>query len=176
MMDDIDRAYCSIGEFVVAFQWAENKYREIGWFILDPKREQWPPLQLRKETNESLVNKVTDLFFDLVQSHSFSNGTEQAADFETLRNEFHDLRRFRNRLLHSTYVEIKDEDEVLGYIRSNPKLTVDSDTGELIYDQEQFSAEVVHAKLAEVANAMLRLGQHYIQLIHWSPFERFPKV
>jgi len=42
-MDDIDRAYRSIGEFVVAFQWIEDLYRQIGWFILDPERKNWPP-------------------------------------------------------------------------------------------------------------------------------------
>jgi hypothetical protein len=39
-MDEIDRAYKGIVEFVVAFQWAENKYREVGWFILDPRAQE----------------------------------------------------------------------------------------------------------------------------------------
>jgi hypothetical protein len=50
-MNKIDMAYKSIGEFVVAFQWVENTYREIGWFILDPDRKIWPPKAFgRKET------------------------------------------------------------------------------------------------------------------------------
>lgn len=175
-MDDIDQAYQSIGEFVVAFQWAENKYREIGWFILDPERKHWPPMQLRTETNNDLVNKVTDLFLTLVQEHTFPNGAEQAASFDALRSEFHELRKFRNRLLHSTYVEMKSGGQVQEYIRSNPKIGVDPDTGELIYDQEPFSEEVVRTKLRESADAMFRLGQHYVQLVHWHPFERFATV
>lgn len=39
----VETAYKAIGEFVVVFQWAESKYREIGWFILDPEQIEWPP-------------------------------------------------------------------------------------------------------------------------------------
>lgn len=42
-MNEIDKAYRSISQFVVTFQWIENKYREIGWFIIDPERKNWPP-------------------------------------------------------------------------------------------------------------------------------------
>ena len=38
-------AYQGIGEFVVAFQWVEDLYRQIGWLILDPERRAWPPRQ-----------------------------------------------------------------------------------------------------------------------------------
>ena len=31
-----DKIYQRIGEFVVCYQWLENKFREIGWLILDP--------------------------------------------------------------------------------------------------------------------------------------------
>ncbi len=43
---DQDRIYQRIGEFVVCFQFLENQFREIGWFILDPARQEWPPLSL----------------------------------------------------------------------------------------------------------------------------------
>lgn len=174
-MDGIDRAYKSIGEFVVVFQWAEDQYRQIGWFILDPERENWPPVQLRKETNQELVDKVTELFVGLTQMYNFPNGPERRADFEALRLQFHEMRKFRNRLLHSTYLELKVGGELRAYVRSNPKIGVDPDTGELIYDQEPFSEDVVHSKIKEYADAMFRLGDHYIQLIHWYPFERFKK-
>lgn len=39
-MYDIDLAYMAIGKLVVVFQWVENKYREIGWLILDPERKE----------------------------------------------------------------------------------------------------------------------------------------
>ena len=50
-MTGVDLAYKSLGEFVVVFQWRESKYREIGWFILDPERKDWPPMS-HAEGNE----------------------------------------------------------------------------------------------------------------------------
>lgn len=165
----------ALGEFVVVFQWVENLYRQIGWSILDPERQHWPPMQLRQETNYQLVNKVTDSFVNLTKAYAFANGAEKANNMIELRDCFHELRRYRNRLLHSTYVELKGGGEVHGYIRSNPEVGVDPETGELIFDQEDFSAEVIHAKIREYGEYMLRLNFAYVQLIHWSPFERHGK-
>lgn len=61
-MYDIDLAYMAIGKLVVVFQWVENKYREIGWLILDPERKEWPPQAPRKENAHELMRKVTKLF------------------------------------------------------------------------------------------------------------------
>jgi hypothetical protein len=65
--------------------------------------------------------------------------------------------------------------EVVALLRSNPKVVVDTETGEVMFDHEAFTEEVVHQKLREIADAAFRLGTHYIQLIHWSPFEQFPR-
>ena len=75
--DRIAPIHQALGEFVIVFQWVENLYRQIGWFILDPERTQWPPMQLRKETNQSLINKVTDLYVDLTNRYAFPNGGEK---------------------------------------------------------------------------------------------------
>lgn len=172
-MKKLAEAYQSIGEFVVTFQWVENKYREIGWFILDPSRNNWPPTELRKETNAELINKVTKMFLELTNKYKFPNGAERAEDFRGLGTIFHDLRQFRNRLVHSTYLMLEAGGEVQGMVRSNPKTRVDDETGEIIFDQEFFSERVVDEKLKEVGDAVLRLSGYYIQLIHWHPFERF---
>jgi hypothetical protein len=168
----IDATYKALGEFVIIFQWVENLYRQIGWFILDPERKQWPPRLLRTETNHALINKVTDLFVELTKSYAFENGAEKAKDMQELRAHFHGLRQYRNRLLHSTYIELKAGGEVHGYIRSNPEIGVDAETGELILDQEDFSAETIYAKIREYGEYMIRLNFIHAQLIHWSPFER----
>lgn len=173
-MNKIDKAYRSIGQFVVTFQWIENKYREIGWIIIDPERKNWPPMALRTETNAKLIDKVTSLYLDLTNQYQFPNGREKVSEFEALRHEFHALRKFRNRLLHSTYIELKTGGEVLGLLRSNPKIEIDTESGEIIFDQEDFTEAVVNEKLKEVAEAAFRLGQHYLQIIHWFPFNRFP--
>ncbi len=166
----------ALGEFIIIFQWVENLYRQIGWFILDPDRKEWPPKQLRTETNHVLINKVTELFIELTKTYAFANGAEVAKDMEELRTKFHALRKYRNRLLHSTYLELKGGGDVHGYIRSNPEVGVDAETGELIYDQEDFSAEVIYAKLRENGEFIQRLNLINTQLIHWHPFARHGRV
>jgi hypothetical protein len=146
----------ALAEFVVIFQWVEHKYRQIGWFILDPEQKNWPPMQLRTETNKDLTNKVTDLFIKLTQTYGFPNSIERADDFERLRSEFHALRKFRNQLLHSTYIEVGTRDDVFSYLRSNPKISIDPETGEIIYDQEDISEEVVNKTLKKYADAVFR--------------------
>ncbi len=173
--EKIDATHKALGEFVIIFQWVENLYRQIGWFILDPDRRKWPPMQLRTETNHALINKVTDMFLELTNTYSFVNGAEKAKDMEELRAHFHALRKYRNRLLHSTYIELKGGGEVHGYVRSNPEVGVDPETGELIFDQEDFSAENIHAKMREYGEFMLRLNFIHVQLIHWHPFERYQR-
>jgi hypothetical protein len=168
----IEAAHQALGEFVIIFQWVENLYRQIGWFILDPERKQWPPKQLRTQKNQKLINKVTNLFVELTDKYAFANGAEKADDMRELQARFHELREYRNRLLHSTYIELKSGDEVHGYIRSNPEVGVDPETGDLIFDQEDFSAEDIHAMIREYGEFMFRLNLIHVQLIHWSPFER----
>ncbi len=170
--EDISKTYQAIGQLVMAFQWVEQIYRQIGWRILDPEQKEWPPKELRKESNSDLINKVTDLFVRLTKQYVFPNGTEKAAEMEVLRESFHQLRKYRNSVLHSTFFELKAGGEVLGYLRSNPKVGVDTETGELIYDQEEFTAQSVHNKLSEFAIQMLTLNLIHTQLIHWMPFER----
>jgi hypothetical protein len=168
--------YQSIGEFVVAFQWVEDMYRQIGWFILDPERTSWPPMQLRKESNEQLIDKVTTMFVDLTRQYGFPNGAERASDFAELKPHFHALRKYRNRLLHSSFVEVKAGGEIAGYLRSHPKIGVDPDSGDLIRDQEVLSADKIRSTIGTYAPYAERLGSHYLQLIHWSPFEQFEKM
>lgn len=170
--DHIAAAYQSLGEFVATFQWVEDLYRQIGWFILDPERKNWPPMQLRTEKNHQLIDKVTTMFVDLTDRHRFPNGAEKARDMLELQPRFHELRGYRNRLLHSTYVELKAGGELVGYLMSNPRISVDSDTGEVQYNEGPFTAESVRTKLREYAEYAFRLSQLYLQLIHWAPFTR----
>lgn len=131
-------------------------------------------MALRTETNAKLIDKVASLYLDLTSRYQFPNGRDKSADFEALRHEFHALRKFRNRLVHSTYIELEAGGDLLGLMRSNPKLEIDTESGEVIFDQEPFTQAVANEKLKEVAEAAFRLGQHYLQIIHWFPFNQFP--
>jgi hypothetical protein len=130
-------------------------------------------MQLRKESNQALINKVTGLFVELTSRYALPGGAEKANEMQELRDRFHELRRYRNRLLHSIYVELKSGDDIHGYLRSNPEVGVDPESGELIFDQEEFTADVIYSKLREYGDSMFRLNTNHVQLLHWYPFSRY---
>ncbi len=163
--------YQRIGEFAVSFQSLENKLREIGWFILDPARKDWPPKGLRNLTNEKLIDKVYELFLQSLPRCTLGDALE--ADFKesfaACANELHCLRRDRNRILHSAFIELKAGGDVVGLMRSNPKLSLDEETGDIIYDQEMLTAESFANEMRRMGEAAMFLNRAYIQLIHRYP-------
>jgi hypothetical protein len=74
--------YQRIGEFVVLYQWLENRLREIGWFILDPNRQQWPPTALRNVSGAELFNRVEELFLKALPKCELGDDLEK--NFRTL--------------------------------------------------------------------------------------------
>ena len=163
--------YQRIGEFAVSFQWIENKLREIGWFILDPDRSKWPPTDLRNLTNEKLVDRVHELFVEALPKCKLSKALE--ADFKdafaSSVMRLHQLRRDRNRILHSAFIELRAGGEVQGLLRSNPKLQLDEETGELLFDQELLTAESFTTEMKGMAELSVFLNRAYMQLIHRYP-------
>jgi hypothetical protein len=47
----------------------------------------------------------------------------------------------------------------------------DPATGDLIFNQEALTAEAISKQLRKLGNLAFPLGQHYLQLIHWLPFD-----
>ncbi len=170
-MSDEGFVYQRIGEFTVSFQGLENKLREIGWFILDPDRKNWPPKGLRALTNEKLIDRVHELFLQALSPCKL--GAELEADFKAsfaaCAEALHQLRRERNRILHSAFVELKAGGEVVGLMRSNPRLNVDEETGDVLYDQEMLTPESFAEEMRKMGEAAMFLGRAYLQLIHRYP-------
>jgi hypothetical protein len=81
---DQDKIYQRIGEFVVCFQFLESQFRQIGWFILDPKRQKWPPTELRKESSSQLAERVNDLYQACLPSCRLPNEIELRESFRML--------------------------------------------------------------------------------------------
>jgi hypothetical protein len=163
--------YQSIGELVMATQWVESRYRELGWFIDDPERSTRPPRTLRKESLAQLIDVVTDMFLELIRSSSFPNGDEFARIASAVRGSLHQLRSCRNQVLHSAFVELKAGGEVVGYLRTDAKRGVDPDTGDFIGELEDISADAIRAALATSGDACFRLNMMYVQTIHWYGLE-----
>ena len=164
-----------IGEFVVCFQEIENRFREIGWLILDPHRRVWPPKALRKETNVQLINEVMKLYTKLVDSLNIEDSVNRKKSFAEAVIAYQGLRRYRNNLLHSAYIELKAGGEVKGILRSNPKLKIDSETCDLVFDQEVLSEDAIQDKMRKLLEVALLVDHHYVQLIHWAPFDSLKK-
>lgn len=170
-MSHEDRIYQRIGEFAVSFQWIENKLREIGWYILDPQRKEWPPSGLRDLANEKLIDRVHQLFLEALPKCKLPSQLE--ADFRdsftSTVNVLHELRRYRNRILHSAFIELKSGGEVQGLLRSDPKIQVDDETGESLFNQEVLTPESFAKELRILAGAAVVLNRAYLQLIHRYP-------
>lgn len=163
--------YQRIGEFTVSFQWLENKLREIGWYVIDPNRREWPPKDLRTLTNEKLIDRVHELFLQALPKCKLNQELEAnlRISFGLCVTELHRLRRDRNRILHSAFIELKAEGEVVGLMRSNPKLSLDEETGESLYDQELLTPESFAKEMRKMADAAVFLDRVYLQLTHRYP-------
>ena len=170
-MDSQDVIYQKIGEFAVTFQWIENRLREIGWLILDPDRSEWPPKTLRNLTNQKLIDKVAGLIREALQSCDLMPDLE--ADFgrglDACVRSLHELRKDRNRILHSAFIELKAGGEVHAILRSNPKIEVDEETGEVLFDQECLTSSSFDNEMRRMADVAMFLNRVYIQLIHRYP-------
>lgn len=172
-MTDEALIYQRIGEFVVSFQWLENKLREIGWFILDPNHKCWPPRELRKLTNEKLIDKVHRLFLEALPKCKLEK--EQENDFRTSFLEcvavLHQLRDDRNRILHSAFIELKAGGEVVGLMRSDSRIKKDEGTGCNYCDQEILKPKTFDNRMREMEEAAIFLNQAYLQLISRYPLD-----
>jgi hypothetical protein len=59
---------------------------------------------------------------------------------------------------------LKGGEEVVGILRSNPKIKVDPDSGETLFDQEIVSEEAILSQMQKLAELAFALNMHYIQL------------
>ena len=166
-----DLIYKKLGEFVVSFQWLENRFREIGWLILDPKRTQQPPKSLRKESFGELIDKVHILYTRLIDNIAPKDAEERKQAFEAITRESHALRKYRNSLIHSAYIELKAGGEVFGILRSNPRLKEYPISNDLLREQEMLTEQSFEFGMKRMADVAMQLNLHYIQLIHWAPFD-----
>jgi hypothetical protein len=169
-----DKIYQRIGEFVVCFQWLENRFREIGWLILDPHRKEWPPKSLHNESNSDLILKVEKLYVDLIDRLGVENHKERKDDFRSIVAASHRMRKYRNNLLHSAFIELEAGGDLVGILRSNPKIKTDAPSGETLFDQEIISERAILKQMEQLGKLAVSSNSHYMQLIHWAPFDRRP--
>lgn len=165
-----DKIYKHIGEYVVSFQWIENQLREIGWYILDPEKKDWPPKALRNKTNCQLANEVKQLYLEAIPKCNLNS--ERETDFINTFNKcvelLHQIRKARNTILHSAFIECKADGEAQGIIRTDPKIKYD-ESGEVIFNREILSPSSFESEMNKIADVGWFLNRAYLQLIHRYP-------
>src|ERR1051326_7709975 len=115
--EDISKLYQRIGEYVVCFQWTENLIRQIGYQILCNSGRISIYERLIKKKNEDLVNEVIDYYLDLIDRLQPFDHVNRKENVEKLRMSCHEVRKFRNRFLHSAFIELKAGGDVIGLMR-----------------------------------------------------------
>lgn len=129
------------------------------------------PPDLRNLTNEKLVDRVHELFLQALPKCKLPQALE--ADFKDSFSfsveRLHQLRRDRNRILHSAYIELKAGGEVQGMLRSGARFQVDEETGEPLFDQELLTDKSFISEMKAMAELELFLNRAYTQLIHRYP-------
>ena len=166
-LDTEEKIYQRIGEFVVSFQWIENKLREICWF-LDPKSSEWPPKSLRNLNNKKLVDKIHKLFNKALKQCKLPVDLENdfKESMDSCVKTLHQLRKDRNKILHSAFIELKAGGEVQCLMRSNLRLQKDKETGEMLFDQEYLTPDSFDKEMNAMAEVAIFLNRVYKQLVH----------
>ncbi len=166
---NISHIYQRVGEFAISYQFVEHQLRQIGWLILDPSRKHWPPRALRDLSSSRLAAKVHSLFKKAIPLCRLEKENQLQANFADTIRDFHTIRKIRNNILHSAYIEIKAGKEILGLMRTNPVLKVDLNSGVTSQDQEILSNHSFDDVMRQMALVSVRLGQFYIQLAQRLP-------
>ncbi|MFA6629809.1 MAG: hypothetical protein WCS55_08615 [Sulfuricurvum sp.] len=163
----MDKIYQRIGEFVVSYQWIENQLREIGWIIINPNHQKFPQMELREESSFELFQEFEKLFLEALSKCQLPLDLEN--DFRSSLKEhkelFHNLRKSRNNILHSAYLELKGGDEVLAIVRSNPKINKKT----MQIDNEILTEKSFTHEMQNMSKLALFLGRCKMQLIHCLP-------
>ncbi len=154
----MDKIYQHIGEYVVSFQWIENKIRTIGWFILDPNNENHLQKELHEESTSKLFKKFEELFLEALPKCNLPLDLENnfRSSLKINSELFHKIRKARNDILHSAYLELKAGGDIIGIMKSNPKLN----------NNEMLTEKSFNKEMENMAMLALFLNRCHIQLKH----------
>jgi hypothetical protein len=103
-----------------------------------------------------------------MDKHCHDDIAERKNRFETLMDDCHGVRRYRNNLLHSAFIELKAADGDINIMRVNPVIEMDSVSGQYVFDREILREEAILNKMRRLSQIALELNLHYSQLIHLS--------
>ena len=67
--------------------------------------------------------------------------------------------------MHSAFIELKAGGEIQGLLRSNPKIQLDEETGQPLFDQELLSPDSFENEMKAIGESAIFLNRAYLQLI-----------
>lgn len=117
---------------------------------------------------KELGEEVAKLYEDNIHQCNLPEDYERqlCTEFRNLISQFQELRRDRNRFIHSAYVELKAGGEVQALLRSNLNLVADPETGTESSDQDILSPASFQKEMEITGDLAWRFGQYHLQLIH----------
>ena len=72
-------------------------------------------------------------------------------------------------MAHQSILDFAAGPEVVALVRSNPRLGIDEETGEQIWDQESLTSESFSQEIKEMGEVAFFLNRVYVQLMHRYP-------
>lgn len=163
-----DRFYRQVGEFVISFQWLEDKLRQIGAFVIDPAKPSVGQRKLGRLNFGPMCKEAWRLFLGALPECNLPSELE--SDFKESVQHYAErlekVRQKRNTFIHSAYVELKAGREVVGILRDDPSPPVDETTGQPQVDQEIMTDASFSALMVEMGLIAMFLGRCHLQLVH----------
>lgn len=83
--------------------------------------------------------------------------------FDSCLPTLHKIRRKRNSILHSAFIQLKAGGEVVRIMRSNPRLERDKDSDEYLWDQEYLTEDSFETEMRQMGEVWFFLNRVYCQ-------------
>ena len=126
-----------LGELIVSFQWLENILHQIAWVLIDPEWHEDPRGKTAGLWFRRLLDLVSTDYMAYIDAHEISDAEDRKRDFRELVKRCGSIADDRNRIIHSTFIELSAGGELQGLLRSKIKAHVDAQAEtRMTFDQE----------------------------------------
>lgn len=164
---DTSALYQAIGEYVIAFQWLENRLWLAASFAEHPEQagpSRWALVDL---SMHPLIDRFERSLHDFVDQRAPEHAHSFKQRVSALAKASHDVRRQRNRLLHSAYIFLEAGDQIHGVVRSNLTWRGSANRQEPVFDQGSATPALFRDASKVAVETGFQIGLCYVQLIHW---------
>jgi hypothetical protein len=158
----------AVGEYVLCFAWLENVIWQTATFAKYPEQDhsgRWALLDFSfaelVRTAEQAIPLFVDAWAPRQIARDFKRRVSDALD------KCGDVRRQRNRFLHSAYVHLEAGGELMAIMRSYITWRGVETLDAPVFDQEIATPDAFRSAMKEVAEVGVEISACRLQLIHW---------